>query len=65
MPGLPAGWWLRRWSEGAEPMLIVVADHRSDSPVLHRFWRDRHARLTVAAIAPGGLERYRAWTEDD
>lgn len=34
------------WSEGAEPMLTLVADHLSDTPVLHRFWRDRHARLT-------------------
>ena len=34
------------WSDGAEPMLTLVADHLSDTPVLHRFWRDRHARLT-------------------
>jgi hypothetical protein len=34
------------WSQGAEPMLTLVADHLSDTPTLARFWRNRPQRLT-------------------
>jgi hypothetical protein len=34
------------WSEGAESMLTLVADHLSDTPTLSRFWRNRPHRLT-------------------
>jgi hypothetical protein len=34
------------WSHGVEPMLILVADHLSDTPTLSRFWRNRPHRLT-------------------
>lgn len=34
------------WSHGVEPMLILVADHLSDTPTLTRFWRNRPHRLT-------------------
>lgn len=34
------------WSQGAEGMLTLVADHLSDTPTLARFWRNRTQRLT-------------------
>jgi hypothetical protein len=34
------------WSQGAEAMLTLVADHLSDTPTLTRFWRNRPQRLT-------------------
>ena len=34
------------WSEGAEAMLTLVADHLGDTPTLARFWRNRSQRLT-------------------
>lgn len=34
------------WSNGAEPMLTLVADHLSDTPTLARFWRNRPHCLT-------------------
>jgi hypothetical protein len=34
------------WSQGAEPMMTLVADHLSDTPTLARFWRNRPQRLT-------------------
>ena len=33
------------WDQGAEPMLQLVADHRSETPDLDRFWRDRPRRI--------------------
>lgn len=34
------------WNGGAEPMLQLVADHLSETPVLRRFWENRPAQLT-------------------
>jgi hypothetical protein len=34
------------WSNGAEAMLTLVADHLSDTPTLAHFWRNRPQRLT-------------------
>jgi hypothetical protein len=34
------------WSDGAEAMLTLVADHLSDTPTLHRFWTNRHQQQT-------------------
>jgi hypothetical protein len=33
------------WSQAAEGMLTLVADHLSDTPTLARFWRNRPRRL--------------------
>jgi len=32
------------WSHGVEPMLTLVADHLSDTPILAHFWRNRPHR---------------------
>lgn len=34
------------WSVGAEALLTLTADHLSDTPTLHNFWRNRPHRLT-------------------
>jgi hypothetical protein len=34
------------WDQGAEPLLQLVADHLSETPDLHCFWKDRPHHLT-------------------
>ncbi len=33
------------WDQGAEPLLQLVADHLSETPDLHRFWKQRPHHL--------------------
>jgi hypothetical protein len=33
------------WDQGAEPLLVLAADHLSETPDLARFWRSRPKRL--------------------